>query len=68
MKQIYQNIVALSSMALHTAVLSLFVLMLPDRLDVVHPAGDLRHRRTIQVVASEVSAVEILMQPKAAKP
>jgi len=38
------------------------------RLDVVHPAGDLRHRQTIQVFASEVSDVEILMQPKAAKP
>ena len=38
------------------------------RLDVVHPAGSLRHRQTIQVVAGEVSTVEIRMKPKTAEP
>lgn len=38
------------------------------RLDVVHPAGGLRHRQTIQVVAGEVSEIEIQMKPKTAKP
>jgi plastocyanin len=38
------------------------------RLDVVHPAGDLRYRQTIQVVANEVSEVEVRMQPKSTKP
>jgi len=37
------------------------------RLDVVHPAGDLRYRQTIQVVAGEVSDIEIRMQPKTTK-
>jgi len=38
------------------------------RLEVVHPAGDLRYRQTIQVVAGETSEVEIRMQPKTTKP
>jgi plastocyanin len=38
------------------------------RLEVVHPAGDLRNRLTIQVVAGKVSEVEIRMQPKSTKP
>ena len=38
------------------------------RLDVVHPAGDLRHRQTIQVVAGEGAKIEIRMQPKKANP
>jgi plastocyanin len=38
------------------------------RLDVVHPAGGLRHRQTIRVVAGEVSEIEIRMKPKAVEP
>jgi plastocyanin len=38
------------------------------RLDVVHPAGGLQHRQTIQVVAGKVSKVEIRMKPKTAEP
>ena len=38
------------------------------RLDVVHPAGGLRHRQNIQVVAGKVSEVEIRMKPKTAEP
>jgi len=38
------------------------------RLEVVHPAGELRHRQTIRVVANELSEVEIRMQPKTTKP
>ena len=38
------------------------------RLDVVHPAGGLRHRQTIQVVADEISEVKIRMQPKTVQP
>jgi plastocyanin len=37
------------------------------RLEVVHPAGDLRERQTIQVVAGKVSNVEIRVQPKTTK-
>ncbi len=37
-------------------------------LEVVHPAGDLRHKQTIQVVGGEVSKFEIRLQSKTAKP
>lgn len=38
------------------------------RLDVVHPAGDLRNRQTIQIVAGRVTEIEIPMHPKTTKP
>ena len=38
------------------------------RLDAVHPAGNLRNRQTIQVVAGEIAEIEVRMQPKTEKP
>ena len=38
------------------------------RLDVVHPAGDLKTRQNIQVVAGQTATVDIRMQPVAGKP
>ncbi|MEZ6032127.1 MAG: carboxypeptidase regulatory-like domain-containing protein [Planctomycetaceae bacterium] len=38
------------------------------RLDVVHPAGGLQHRQTIQVVAGKVARFEIRMKPKSTEP
>ena len=38
------------------------------RFETVHPAGDLRNRQTIQVVAGETTTLDIRLQPSTAKP
>lgn len=38
------------------------------RLEVVHPAGDLRFRQTVEVIAGEVVELNIAMQPKTKQP
>ncbi len=38
------------------------------RLEVVHPAGDLRYRQSVKVVAGEELEINIAMQPKTVKP
>lgn len=38
------------------------------RLDVVHPAGNLRERQTVQVIAGKTSKLEIRLHPSADKP
>ncbi len=38
------------------------------RLEVVHPAGNLRHRETVRVVAGETLKVDVALHPITAKP